>query len=100
MHINPVSNQSFEAKPFRIIADSAIYSHIGTSFVHFKKPSKYVMEYKNPRAKELYEKAKATRNISEKVALYEQMGHYELKSLNLSEIIREKFNKFIMDYLF
>lgn len=89
-----------KAKPFRIIADSITYSHIGTSLVHFKKPSKYVMEYKNPKAKELYEKAQATRDIYEKASLYEQMGHYELKTLNLSEIIREKFNKFIMDYLF
>ena len=87
-------------KPFRIVANSIMYSHLGTSLVHFKKPSKYVMEYKNPKAKELYEKAQKTADIKEKVRLLDEMGHYELKSLNLSEIIKEKFNKFVMDYLF
>ena len=84
-----------KVKPFRIISESLTYTHFGTSLVNFRKPAKYVMEYNNPKAEELYKKAQATKNIYEKVALYEQMGHYELKSLSIKERLQDSFKKFL-----
>ena len=89
--MNPVS----QVKPFRIVADGLTYSHIGTSLVHFKKTAKYVMEYKNPKAEEFYKKAQNTRNMFEKAELLEQMGDYELKSLNFKERLQDIFDRFV-----
>lgn len=89
-----------KAKPFRIISEGITYSHLGTSLVHFQKTSKYVMEYKNPKAQELYMKAQATRDIYKKAELFEQMGDYELKSLNFKEHLQEGLNKLLSLFLF
>ena len=93
------SNSINQIKPFRIVADELMYTHIGTSLIHFKKPAKYVMEYKNPRAKEFYQKAQDTKDISEKIKLYEQMGDYELKALNFKEYIKDVFKIFLEKFL-
>ena len=89
--MNPVSH----VKPFRIITDELTYSHIGTSLVHFKKSVKYVMEYKNPRAEEFYKKAQNTNDVFAKAELLEQMGDYELKSLNFKERLQDIFDRFL-----
>ena len=90
MRTNPIN-----PKPFRIIADELIYSHIGTSMIHFKKPAKYVMEYKNPKAEEFYKQAQNARDIFEKAELLEKMGDYELKALNFKEYIKGVFDRFL-----
>lgn len=99
MRINTIDNKTFQTKPFRLMAEELTYTRLGSSLVNFKKPSKYVMEYKNPRAEELYKKAQNTRDFFKKVSLYEQMGEYELKSLNFKELIEYKFDKFLSKIL-
>ena len=84
-----------QVKPFRIVSEKLMYTYIGTSLLHFKKPAKYVMEYKNPRAEEFYKQAQNTRDIFEKAELLEKMGDYELKALNFKEYISNIFDKFL-----
>ena len=89
--MNPIN----QVKPFRIVSEKLMYTDIGTSLLHFKKPAKYVMEYKNPRAEEFYKQAQNTRDIFEKAELLEKMGDYELKALNFKEYISNIFDKFL-----
>ena len=81
MRINSIDNQSFESKKFRLIIGDQMYAHVGTTMTNFKTFGRYVQEYSNPKAEELYKQAKKTSNIKEKVRLYDEMGHYELKNL-------------------
>ena len=100
MYINPINNQTFEAKKFRLIVDDQIYTRVGTMMTNFKTTGKYVREFSNPKAEELYKKAQQTRDMEEKIQLYDQMGHYELKRLNIKERLHNTINKLLMDYLF
>ena len=99
MRINATDNHSFQAKKFRLIVGSQMYVRVGTTMTNFKTSGRYVQEYINPKAEELYNKAQKTNDIKEKVRLYDKMGHYELKSLNTKERLRcvlETFNRFLI----
>ena len=88
MKICAINNQKFEAKKFRlplkIVKDT---ESVRTSLNFVSKqtdlPGIYVMEYSNPKAKELYERAQKTTNLEKKLDLLEKMGDY--KVINIAE---------------
>ncbi len=100
MRVNSIDDNAFKAKKFRLVVNAVDYDRVGGRLTNFKNVGKYVKEYSNPTAKELYEQAQKTKDVKEQIRLYEEMGDYELKSLNLFERLREKFNKFVMDNIF
>ena len=100
MRINSISEQNFESKRFRIVVEPNLYSTIGSSVIRFKTSSKYVKEYSNPRAEEIYNKIQKSNDIYEKAALTEFLGHYELKELNFKEKFQSVLDKLLTDFLF
>ena len=85
MRINQITNQKFEAKNFRQAVSNKLYVRVGTKMTSFKTKGKYVKEYSNPHAEELYKKAKQTKDYNERIRLLDQMGDYELIDLNIKE---------------
>ena len=100
MRVTSIDNNTFKAKNFRLVVNAVDYDRVGSRLTNFRNVGKYVKEYSNPTAKELYEQAQKTSDVKEQIRLYNKMGHYELKCLNLKEFLKEKFNKFVTDYIF
>ena len=84
MNIQPISSTNFEArKKFRIPIKIQTYKRTNGELVDFKNLSgKWVEEYSNPDAKNLYKKAKAAKDWREKVRFLEEMGDYELVDIS------------------
>ena len=96
MKINAINNQNFEAKKFRlplkIVKDTeSVKANITYASKQTDLPGVYVMEYSNPLAKDLYEKAMNTKNLEEKLNLLEKMGDY--KVIDIAE--EQKIEKFL-----
>lgn len=93
------NNQSFEAKKFRIPVD-VIAKPEGMPWCYkYSLPGKWVREYDNPEAEAIYKKAQKVKDIDEKIALYKQMGHYELKNISLKERLIGLYNRICLKFL-
>lgn len=93
MIVNKITNQSFEGKKFRLPIHDFVYAVDGIPL--WSKKSCCVKEYSNPDAKKLYKKAQKADTFKEAAELYEQMGHYEIKKMNLIERIKDFFTIYI-----
>ena len=93
MIINKIDNQTFCSKKFRLPIKDFVYAMDGIPI--FSKKSYSVKEYSNPKAKELYKKAQRADTFKESAELYKQMGHYEIKKMNLIERIKDFFTIYI-----
>ncbi len=101
MHINQIdiiqNNLTFENKKFRVPIKLVDYDRIGTSLINFRNLSgKWVREYSNPNAKEIYKQAQKEKNLNKKIQLIRSMGHYALKDISFKTRITEWFNKIIV----
>ena len=97
MYISSISNRMFEAKKFRVPIELVDYDRIGTELVNFRKYSgRWVREYPNPNAEEIYKQAQKEKDLNKKMQLLSSMGHYELKDISLKAKIIEWFNKKIV----
>lgn len=92
--IKPQTNTFQANKKFRIYSDSMELIDLG-SRVAFSNNTRWAKEYENPNAKDLYLKAKATKNWKEKVKYLDEMGHYKMLIFGsgISGLIRRIFNK-------
>lgn len=84
MHVKAISNQTFEAKKFRLPI-----KNLQTKWGYI--PVDCVKEFDNPQAEELYKKAQQTSNLKEKVALLLQMGDYKI----IDNSLEKQINKFL-----
>ena len=75
--IKPQTNTFQANKKFRIYSDSMELIDLG-SRVTFSNNTRWAKEYENPYAKDLYLKAKATKNWKEKMSSYVQIKSYIL----------------------
>ena len=97
MQIQAINSQtnSFQGnKKFRIYSDTMDYIDFN-SRITFSNNTRWAKEYENPNAKELYKKAKATKDWKEKVRLFDEMGHYKMLIFGsgISGLLRRLFNK-------
>lgn len=99
MQINSINNTAFEAKKFRLIVDATYYDRVDGALLNHRNVGKYVKEYSNPKARDLYNQAQKSTNVKEQIKLYNEMGDFEIKSLNIFEIIREKFKSIVNNFL-
>ncbi len=83
---NPISNQAFTAKKFRLPVGDVVYTVNGR--ILWSRKSYSVKEYSNPNAEQLYKGAQKTKNISDKARLFAQMGHYEIVNMSAKEKIK------------
>jgi len=81
----PANLQSFESNKFRLPVELVTKPEGCTWSSVMKLPGKWVREYDNPEAGTIYKKAQQAKSLEEKLDLYKQMGHYELKKQSLKE---------------
>ena len=93
MKISTINNQIFEAQKFRLPVKEAIF---GPPEFHCTGKVNWVKEYTNPKAKDLYEKAMKTKDLQEKMKLFNQMGEYKLIDLE-QETLFDNFIENIMN---
>lgn len=96
MKIQPINAQTsfYSKKKFRIYSDSIDYIDFNSRMT-FSNNTRWAKEYENPNAKELYKKAKATKDWKEKARLFDEMGHYKMLIFGsgISGLIRRIFDK-------
>ena len=89
-------NQNFNAKKFRVPVKISTIDRSGIADRIKKKPGKWVQEYSNPKAEEIYKKAMGTEDLFKSLHLLRSMGAYELKDTRVIVQIKEWYNKNIL----
>ena len=90
MKVNPINNQNFEAKKFRIPVKTEIVKD--GDFVKAKKL--IVREYSNPNAEKLWNKALSATDADIKQKYLTAMGKFKLIDVNLNKTIANAVNNF------
>ena len=84
MKIQKIDNTNFGARKFRVPVKVERYERGRNNSIDIRTVSgRWVEEYSNPDAEELFMQAQKTDSISEKLNLLRQMGHPELKDISL-----------------
>lgn len=78
MKIQAIKSQTnFGTKNFRLNQCKMEFTDFSTGLT-FYKDLYWAKEFSNPRAEELYNKAKSTKDWKEKIKLLSEMGHYKM----------------------
>ena len=89
MKINPINDQNFEAKKFRIPVKTEFVRK--DNIVH--ETRMIVKEFSNPKAKVLWNKALEENNLSKKMKYLNAMGEYKLVDINQGKDVLSAIKK-------
>lgn len=94
MKTQPVNNQSFGIKKFRLPIKAITYGGPHESYT-VKTTDNIVKEYPNPLAADLYQKANEVESTEEKVRLIDSMGHYRIRNLDAEKRLDNIFDRLL-----